>query len=75
MTIMLANSNNSKSKSSSDVITNANNHCNTLDTENGAIIAFRNNNNGNSNGHISIGGKTLRTQQTSLANHVFHAEF
>ena len=72
---MPANSNNSKRNGSSDVIINANSHCNTVDTEDGAIIVFEKNINGNSNGHTSIGGKTLRAHQASLPNNGFYAEF
>ena len=75
MRIIPANSNNSKSNGSSDVIINANSHCNIVNTEDGAIIVFEQNNNGNNNGHTSIGGKTLRTHQVSLPNAGFYAEF
>ena len=75
MGVMPANSNNSKRDGGSDVTINANSHCNTVSTEDGAIIVFEKSNNGNSNGHTSIRGRTLRTHQASLPNNGFDAEF
>ena len=74
MEMMLANSNANEGHGSSDVIINANSHCNTVNAEDGAIIVFENNY-GNSNGHTSLRGKTLRTPQASLPNNGFYAEF
>ena len=75
MGVMPANSKNSKSNGSSDVIINANSHCNIVNTEDGAVMVFEKNSNGNGNGHTSIGGKTLRTHQASFPNNGYYAEF
>ena len=72
---MPASDKNSKSNGSSDAIINADNHCNFVNTEDGAKMVFENKNNDNSNGHTSIGGKTLRAHQASLPNNGFHAEY
>ncbi len=56
MGIMPANSNDRKGNGNSDAINNANSRCNIVSTEDGATTVFETKDNGNSNGHTSIGG-------------------